>query len=275
MAIQFSKIKALFLDLDGVVWHGADPIGDLSAIFRKIAKMDVLPLIGTNNATKTPEAYCEKFAGFGVNSMKPEYIFSPAIGAASLFREKYPADVKIHVVGSDALRAYLRNAGFALVPDGADIVLASLDRELTYDKIAVAQRQILNGAEFYATNRDPILLSEDGIKPGGGVIVNAIETCSGIAPAVIGKPEPYLIRAAMRAFGLTNGEILAIGDRYDTDILGGLNAGCPTALVLSGVETRESIAKFDREPDLICADLNEAIDRLYAEKTGESVYPAA
>lgn len=266
MAIQFSKIKALFLDLDGVVWHGADPIGNLSDIFRKIADMGVLPLIGTNNATKTPASYCEKFAGFGVTTVKPEYIFSPAIGTVNLFREKFSPDVRIHVVGSDALRAYLTEAGLNLVDDDADIVLASLDRELTYQKIAVAQRQILNGAAFYATNRDPILLSEDGIKPGGGVVVNAIETCCGIAPIVIGKPEPYLIRAALDRFGLQIDEILAVGDRYDTDILGGLNAGCATALVLSGVETRESITKYDRKPDLICADLGAVIDRLYAEK---------
>lgn len=267
MTIQASKIKAIFLDLDGVVWHGTSPIGDLSAIFAQIANLGILPLVGTNNATLTPEDYVAKFSKFNVTEIRPEYIFSPAIGAAAIFREEYPKDVKIHVLGSDALRAYLRREGFSIVEMDADIVLASLDKQLTYDKIAAAQRQVLNGAKFYATNRDHILFSEEGIKPGGGVVVAALETCTGIPPIVIGKPEPTLIRAAMKRFGLSADEVLAIGDRYDTDILGGLNAGCPTILVLTGVDNPDTIAAYDRQPDWICADLSTAIQKLAAERT--------
>lgn len=265
MAIDFTKIKALFLDLDGVTWHGTEPIGDLAAIFRKIAAANVLPLIGTNNATKTPDSYREKFAAFGV-SIEPEYVFSPALGSVFVFRENYPADVKIHVIGSDALRDVLRDHGFNIVEENADIVLASLDREMTYDKVARAQRQILDGAEFYATNRDNVLVSEDGIKPGGGVIVAAVETCTNVTPKVIGKPEPYLIRLAMNQYNLQPDEILVIGDRYDTDILGGINAGSPTILVLTGVDNEETIRQYDRQPDLILDDLATAIDLLAREK---------
>ena len=265
MALQASKIKALFLDLDGVVWHGASPIGDPAATFRKIHALNLLPLVGTNNATQTPEAYCEKFASFGVE-MKPEYIFSPAIGSVERFREEFPSSVRIHVLGSDALRDYLRGAGFAVVDKNADVVLASLDQRFTYDKLAAAQREVLNGAKFYATNLDNVLLTEAGIRPGGGAVVAALASCTGVAPIVIGKPEPCMIQIAMRKFGLTPEEILVIGDRYDTDILGGLNAGCASVLVLSGVDNPQTIAKYDRAPDWICADLAAAIDRLEIEK---------
>lgn len=266
MTIQASKIKALFLDLDGVVWHGTSPIGDLGAIFTQIEALGILPLVGTNNATLTPEDYVAKFAKLNVTTIRPEYIFSPAIGAVDIFREIYPKDVRVHVLGSDALRAYLRREGITLVDTDADVVLASLDKQLTYDKVAIAQRQVLNGAKFYATNRDHILFSEEGIKPGGGVIVAALETCTGVAPTVIGKPEPTLIHAAMKRFGLSEDEVLVVGDRYDTDILGGLNAGCPTVLVLTGVDNPDTIAAYDQQPDWICADLSSAVQKLAAAR---------
>lgn len=266
MTIQVSKIKALFLDLDGVVWHGSAPIGDLGATFSQVADLGILPLVGTNNATLTPEDYVVKFARLNVPTIKPEYIFSPAIGAVEIFRSDFPSGVKVHVLGSDALRAYLRREGISVVESDADVVLASLDRELTYKKLAVAQRLVFNGAAFYATNRDHIIFSETGVLPGGGSIVAALENCTGVTPIVIGKPEATLIHAAMKRFGLTPDEILVIGDRYDTDILGGLNAGCPTVLVLTGVDNAETIARYDRQPDWICADLSTAIRDIAAAR---------
>jgi 4-nitrophenyl phosphatase len=264
-SFDFSTVKALFLDLDGVLWNGSEPIGDLKAIFQKITQAGVVPILGTNNSTRTPASYQKKMASFGVQ-IEQNQIISPAVGAAILFKEKLPANVKIHVFGSSALKEYLISAGFILSDESAEIVLVSLDQDMTYKKVETAKRLIDNGAVFYATNLDPVLASERGWLPGGGVMVNAVETCTQQKPIVIGKPEPLLIQIAQKQMGIKAAEMVAVGDRYDTDILGGIRAGCRTVMVLSGVDSQETIKIFDRQPDLVCQNLNEFADLLLQHK---------
>ena len=119
-----------------------------------------------------------------------------------------------------------------------------------------------HGAKFYATNTDSTFPTENGWRPGGGVIVNCVETCTGVKPFVIGKPNTVMIEMACKANGLTRDEIMAVGDRYETDIQGGLNYGCPTGLVLTGYETSETLPGLDPKPDLICKDLTELVNVL-------------
>ena len=109
---------------------------------------------------------------------------------------------------------------------------------------------------------DSTFVTEDGWRPGGGVMVNCVETCTGVKPFVIGKPNTVMIEMVCDAYGLKPEEILAVGDRFETDILGGINFGALTALVLTGYETPETVRKLDQKPDLICADLAEVIETL-------------
>ncbi len=263
--MNLKKVKALFLDLDGVLWHGSKPIGDLENIFAKLSRAEIRPYIGTNNATLTPSAYQKKLRNFGV-TIDPEQVMSPAVAAAWLFQTQFPSKPVVHVFGSPALKEYLSNNGFQLSDERADVVLTSLDKEMTYKKVAVAMRLINKGATFYATNTDPILASEEGWLPGGGVIVNAVTTCTGKTPVVIGKPEPFMIKLVMEKFNLNCEELIAVGDRYDTDILGGIRAGCKTVLVQTGVDNKKTIAEHAIQPDLILKDLNELADMLSEAK---------
>ena len=255
------SIKAAFLDLDGVLWRGTEPIGNLESIFAKFKQANVLPILWTNNSTHTPETYQRKMKSFGVD-ISLEQIISPAIAARDVFSAKFASDARIHVFGSDALKDYLTDQGFKLVEERADAVLVSLDQDMTYRKIAKAMRLIFDGAIFFATNLDHLLASEKGYVPGGGVIVRAVQTCTGKNPIILGKPEPIMMQLVSTQFGFTTDEIVAVGDRYDTDILAGIRAGCKTVMVLTGVDNRESIQDQEVQPDIICEDLNAFADIL-------------
>ena len=253
------KIKALFLDMDGVLWTDKKEIGNLHGVFESIKLSGIKVLFGSNNATRTPEEYCEKLASFGVQVL-PEQFFTSGIATIYQLRKDFPNGPKVYVFGSPSLKNLLRENGFEVTEANADVVLASLDREINYEKISRAMIEICeHGAKFYATNTDSTFVTENGWRPGGGVMVNCVETCTGVKPFIIGKPNTVMIEMACEANGLAKDEIMAVGDRYETDIQGGLNFGCPTALVLSGYETPETLPGLDPKPDLVCKDLTELV----------------
>ena len=121
-----------------------------------------------------------------------------------------------------------------------------------------------HGAKFYATNADKTFPTENGWRPGAGTMVNCVETCSGKKPFVIGKPNTVMIEMACNQCNLQPDEIMAVGDRYETDIEGGIRFGARTALVLSGYETQETVPYLDPKPDIICQDLTELI-KIFSE----------
>ena len=261
-AIQ--KIKALFLDMDGVLWTDKKEIGNLHEVFELIRESGLTVLFGSNNATRTPEEYCDKLASFGV-SVNPDQFFTSGIATIYQLKKDFPQGPKVYVFGSPSLKKLLTDNGIEVVDENADVVLASLDREISYQKISRAMIEICeHGAKFYATNTDSTFVTEDGWRPGGGVMVNCVQTCTGTEPFVIGKPNTVMIEMACRTNRLFPDEIIAVGDRYETDIQGGLNFGARTALVLTGYETPETIPFLNPKPDLICTDLAEVVRTLRA-----------
>ena len=256
------KVKALFLDMDGVLWTDKKEIGNLHEVFEDLKKSGLKVLFGSNNATRTPEEYCEKLASFGVEA-HPDQFFTSGIATVYQLRKDFPEGPRVYVFGSDSLKKLLRENGFEVVEENADVVLASLDRDISYGKISRAMIEICeHGAKFYATNADTTFVTEDGWRPGGGVMVNCVQTCTGVEPFIIGKPNTIMIEMACKANGLQPDEIMAVGDRYETDMVGGIGFGARTGLVLSGYETTETVKTLDPKPDLICADLAELVRTL-------------
>jgi len=142
----------------------------------------------------------------------------------------------------------LRLAGFSLSEnEPVDFVVVGLDRGFDYQKLLKAQRAILSGAEFLATNPDPTFPTEEGLIPGAGSIVAAVERATGRRPKVIGKPEPFMLELALRLSGARREECVVVGDRLDTDILAGNRAGMITVLVLTGVTTEEEARRAEGE----------------------------
>jgi 4-nitrophenyl phosphatase len=164
---------------------------------------------------------------------------------------------RVLVLGEPALRAAVARAGFTLSSDRAAAVVVGLDRRLTYEKLVAALAALRRGAAFIATNPDPMLPAEHGLLPGAGSIVAALRYASGREPVVIGKPNPRLLREAMRRTGTRPNQTAMVGDQRSTDIAAGRAAGTFTILVLTGVDATRRSGRRGPRPDLIVRDLAE------------------
>ena len=260
---RFPMLKGLILDLDGVLWHDTKPIGNLAEIFDQIRNLGLDFVLATNNATKTIQEYVDKLAGFGVQ-VKPEQILTSAVATFHFLQATYPDKKVIFIVGSNSLKKEARRIGFNLLLEGeqkqADLVIVGLDPAVTYEKISYAASQIRSGAQFIATNTDATYPTPRGMIPGAGTMVAAVQTASGSEPMVIGKPSPSMYIQAMKVMGLTPNQVMCVGDRLSTDILGARNGGFHSAFVLSGVNTLEDLANWEPKPDIVVENLTALIN---------------
>ncbi len=253
-------IRGVVLDLDGVVYRGETPLPGAQEFLAHLRRRPLPFVFATNNATRTPEQYAERLHRMGV-AVSPEQIVTSALVTAEYLRARTPRGTPVYAVGGEGLCKALESAGMVLCedPDAVAFVVVGLDVAFTYAKLRAACRAIRNGAEFVATNRDPVLPVGEELWPGAGALVAAIEVASGRTPVVLGKPEPPLLEAALRRLGVPAGEALMIGDQLGTDIAGGVRLGMRTVLVLSGVSREEQGEQV--VPDLVVQDLRELIAR--------------
>lgn len=220
------------LDLDGTVYRGKEAVPGAPEAIRALLARGAHVRYVTNNSAARPEAVAAKLTALGA-TCEPEWVFSSGVAAAALCLER--GLKRVYVLGEPDLEQTCRERGLIVTAE-ADAVIVGVCRTLTYQMILKAMRLIRGGAEFVATNRDATYPLENGeVEPGAGTMVAAVEVCSGRSPIVAGKPESGLILAAMESAGVGPESTLVVGDRLDTDIQAGLNAGCDTWLVLSGV----------------------------------------
>ncbi|HEX6036144.1 MAG TPA: HAD-IIA family hydrolase [Anaerolineales bacterium] len=257
-----SHIKSLIIDMDGVVWRSDAPIGDLAAIFNRIRDRGLKFVFATNNSTKTSEQYVERLKEFGVD-VEPWQVVTSSQAAAHAMAQKFPPGTKVFMIGEDGLRIPLEERGFEIlsVEDApqAQAVVMGLDREVSFHKMAEATLLIRNGIPFYGTNTDKTFPTPRGQIPGAGAWISVITTATNVEPIVAGKPFPFLMELSMEKLGTAPQETLVIGDRLETDIAGGQVVGCPTALVLSGVSTKDQAENWKPEIDIIAEDLETLI----------------
>jgi 4-nitrophenyl phosphatase len=171
----------------------------------------------------------------------------------------------VFIVGEKGLADSLAEYGFFPAEEKVLAVVAGLDRHLTYPRLSLACQLIREGALFIGTNPDKTFPSPHGLTPGAGAVLAFIETATGVAPVIAGKPEPFMFQLAIERLGLLPEEAIVIGDRLDTDILGGQTASCRTGVVLSGVSTREEISLWTPPPDLVLANLEELVPLLKSQ----------
>ncbi len=255
------QLRALLLDMDGVLWRGDQPLGDLPRLFRHIETLGLNVALVTNNATRTPAQYVDKLKHFGV-TFPEERIFGSAQAAVAALRQRFPNGAEVYLVGEEGLAQAVEQAGFRLGADNAQAVVVALDRGLTYDKLRQATLLIRRGALFIGTNPDRTYPTPEGLVPGAGALLAAIEAATDTTPWVVGKPAPLLFQLAMERLGVQPEETLVVGDRLETDILGGQRAGCATALVLSGVTDEAQAKAASIQPDLIAPDLTHLLSWL-------------
>jgi 4-nitrophenyl phosphatase len=271
MDSQRIPLPALVIfDLDGVVYRGAEPIPGAAALVASLHAAGPLVRFATNNSMATRQAYVERLAAQGIPSTEDEIVTSTSATIQHL-RAHLPAVQRVMAVGADGMLAELRAAGYEAVHAGSaagqdwsgepprppfDAVIAGLDPSVDYRTLGIAASAIRGGARFVATNADARYPVPAGFLPGAGSIVAALQTASGVAPLVIGKPQPAMFHAILESTGIAASDALVIGDNPDSDVLAARRAGIPVLLVLTGIAdaAHASVLDGDAQPDWVAAD---------------------
>ena len=252
------NIKALIIDMDGVVWKADAPIGDLETTFKRIRERGLKFVFATNNSTKTSEQYVERLAKFNVE-VESWQVITSSQAAAHAVAQKFSAGTKVFMIGEDGIRMALEERGFEIVStenaSNAEVFVMGIDREINFKKVAEATLLVRNGIPFYATNTDKTFPTPRGEIPGSGAWISIITTATGVEPIVAGKPYPFLMDLSLEKLGVKKEEALVVGDRLETDIAAGQGAGIPCAMVLSGVSTKEEADAWQPKIDIITDDL--------------------
>jgi len=253
--MNFAEIAAVIMDMDGVLWRGDEALPGMVDFFAMLRARGIPFGLATNNSSKAPADYVKKLERMGVFGVSEEQIVTSGTATASHLQAHYPPGTLIHVLGGEGLRKNLTEAGFTLSDNGAKVVTVGLDPQLTYEKLKRAALLIRAGADFIASNEDLTIPTPEGLAPGAGSIVAALRASTECEPFVIGKPHAPLFEASLRVLKTLPEHTLMIGDRLNTDIAGALKIGLKTALVLTGVSTREDIIATGVQPDGVYTDL--------------------
>lgn len=266
------NIQLAIFDLDGVVYRGESLILGADKVIKRLKELSIKVVYNSNNSTATRETYVKILKNLSIESKISDFYTSASITSTEITKIKENAN--IFVIGEIGLKQELKSLGHNIETNptdyrNIDFVIVGLDRNFNYNKLAIAQRCILEGnAQFYATNTDSTLPVARGLKPGAGVMVNALITCTGKEPIrIFGKPEPYGINLILKDTNITPDHACIFGDRLNTDILAGNRAGIISVAVLTGVTSREMIENmkdkatqskyFDKNliPDLVIEKL--------------------
>ncbi len=264
---NFTNIHALIIDMDGVLWEGNRPLAGLQAFFQYLRHHKMPFVLATNNASLTQAQYVSKFKNMGITVSDKEILTSSMATALYLSEQSSPQSNRAFVIGEEGLRAPLKEKGFTLIDaftadNPADFVICGLDRQLTWDKLAAASLHIHAGATFIATNADTTLPTEKGPVVGNGGILAALEAATNITATSIGKPEPIMYQQAIKVLGVAPEFTVAIGDRLNTDILGAVNTGIRSIMVLTGISTEDDLKSSPYQPTWVLSDLPAITDAL-------------
>ena len=259
---SLGDVQALVVDIDGTLLRGAQPLPGVSSLFAFLAARRIPFVVASNNATKSVATYREKLTSLGVQVREDEILTAGAATARYLAGELRPG-ASLYVIGEPALESVLHQAGFTLLDDAnqpAEAVVVGGDSNLTYEKLKHATLLLQRGARFVGTNPDLLCPTEEGLVPEAGTTLAALEAATGVAPTVIGKPARHLFEMAVAAIDSRRATTAVLGDRLETDILGGQRAGLRTVLVTTGVDNESTMGQKGIEPDLVVSGLEELVE---------------
>jgi 4-nitrophenyl phosphatase len=247
--IKGSVIKAAILDMDGVLWRSQTPLCDLPSLFANFDKHSISVILATNNGTNTITQYVDKLKGFGVTVNQSQVVTS-TMAVSYLVKKHFPQGGPVYISGSQALVDTMEEYGFYHSTDKAQAVVAGLSWDCNYESIKNTSLMIQKGLPFFFTNPDPTYPTPEGNVPGAGTLLAALETATGVKAKLAGKPLPFLFDVALERLKSLSPETIVVGDRLNTDIQGGYNAGCKTVFVLTGVNSRADLLNWSPQPDL-------------------------
>ncbi|HUO09490.1 MAG TPA: TIGR01457 family HAD-type hydrolase [Phycisphaerae bacterium] len=253
--------RGFLLDMDGVIYRGSQLIPGAERFLAELQRQEIPYLFLTNNSQRTRRDIVTKLHRMGINC-EERHVFTCAMATAQFMSWQKPNGTA-YVIGEGGLLQALHEHGYSIVDQDPDYVVVGEGRTLTLEMVEHAVRLISNGARLIATNPDVSCpTSGGGIRPGCGAFVAMLEAATGIKAFSVGKPSSVMLRAARKELGLTAGETTMIGDTMETDILGGVQMGYQTVLVLSGGTKREDLAKFAYRPDIVVESVATLIDTL-------------
>jgi NagD protein len=249
------------IDMDGVVYRGNELVPGADRFVSLLRSRGVPFRFLTNNSQRTRRDVAAKLARMGIG-VEEEHIFTCAMATAR-FLAQQKKDGTAFVIGEGGLLNALHVNGYAIVDHEPDFVVVGEGRTFTMELVESAVRMIFGGAKLIATNLDPNCPTASGLRPGCGAMVAMLEAATGVKAFSLGKPSPIMMRAARKELGLTTDQTTMIGDTMETDILGGVQLGFHTILVLSGGTKRANLPAYAYQPELVVesvADLGDFLE---------------
>ncbi|GIV97909.1 MAG: acid sugar phosphatase [Herpetosiphonaceae bacterium] len=241
--------KAYLIDMDGVLVRGSQPIPGAQQFIERLRAAGAPFLVLTNNSIFTPRDQHARLKAIGLD-IPIESIFTSALATARFLHSQRP-DGSAYVIGESGLTTALHEIGYTITEHNPDYVVLGETIAYSFERITIALRLVSAGARFIGTNPDVTGPSEYGIVPATGAVAALITAASGVKPYFIGKPNPLMMRLALRQLDAHSEDTVMIGDRMDTDIVAGTEQGMETILVLSGVTSREESETYPYRPTRI------------------------
>ncbi|WP_456277811.1 TIGR01457 family HAD-type hydrolase [Bacillus sp. AK128] len=254
------QYEGYLIDLDGTMYRGKERIIEACHFVQALKEKGIPYLFVTNNSSRRPSQVAEKLREFEIPAEDDQVFTTSQATANYIFDQK--SDASVYIVGEEGIRHAVLEKGLTIQEQNPDFVVMGIDREINYEKLALACIAVRNGATFISTNGDIAIPTERGLLPGNGSLTSVVAVSTEVQPTFIGKPEKIIMEQALKAIGTPPEKTLMIGDNYQTDILAGINAGLDTLLVHTGVTTKEHVKSIVKQPTYIIDSLEQWIDKI-------------
>ncbi|WP_166868384.1 MULTISPECIES: HAD-IIA family hydrolase [unclassified Salinibacterium] len=252
-----AHVQSWLTDMDGVLVHENQPLPGAPELIQHWVDTDTPFLVLTNNSIFTPRDLAARLRASGLD-VPEERIWTSALATADFCKSQIPGGTAF-VMGEAGLTTAMHEAGFVMTETNPDFVVVGETRNYSFEAITKAIRFIIGGARFIATNPDATGPSAEGVLPATGAIAALITKATGKDPYIVGKPNPMMFRSAMNKIGAHSETTAMIGDRMDTDIVAGIEAGLHTVLVLTGISDQKEIERYPFRPDEILPGVHELL----------------
>ncbi|WP_328925879.1 HAD-IIA family hydrolase [Streptomyces sp. NBC_00190] len=253
-------IESWLTDMDGVLMHEGVPIPGADAFIKKLRESGKPFLVLTNNSIYTARDLHARLTRIGLE-VPEKNIWTSALATAQFLHDQAPGGTA-YVIGEAGLTTALHDIGYILTDHEPDFVILGETRTYSFEAMTKAVRLINAGARFIATNPDETGPSAEGALPATGAVAALITKATGKDPYFVGKPNPLMMRTGLNAIGAHSETSAMIGDRMDTDVLAGLEAGMETFLVLTGLTGRGDIDRYPYRPTTVVDSIADLVDRI-------------
>lgn len=255
--IELEKKKGFICDMDGVIYHGSKLLPGAKEFVDWLQKENKDFLFLTNNSSKTRKELQIKLENLGIN-VSEEHFYTSALATASFLRKQCPGG-SAYVIGDTGLTNAMYNVGFLMNNTDPDYVVLGETRTYNYEMMEKATQLVLKGAKLIGCNYDVTGPVDGGIAPATRALISPIEMATGKKAYFVGKPNPLMMRHGLNTLDVDNKDAVIIGDRMDTDIVAGVEAGIDTVLVLSGVTSVKSMKEFSYRPKYVLDGVGDVI----------------